>query len=158
MHGALRVDRLAEASRDEHHPQNLAKHHACYGHWKSHVEWISGRSMMLALLRTDNGSGAFRARTYLIIRETTWLAVPRQESVRARRSHTLGAGGQARPIDTRGGPVAGLQPATSPGGGLWSAPQPLARSLRHHGPTPPTAGRPATETARDLASWAWART
>src|SRR5262245_49830390 len=28
----------------------------------------------------------------------------------------MGAGGQARPIDTRGGPGAGLQPATSPGG------------------------------------------
>ena len=43
--------------------------------------------------------------------------------VRARKSHTWGAGGQARPIDTEGGPVAGLQPAQSLSGGLWSAPQ-----------------------------------
>src|SRR5262249_10880303 len=64
-----------------------------------------------------------------------FLTGPDRESVRARRSHTMGAGGRARPIDPRGGPGVGLRPATSPGGGFGSAPQPLARSLRHRGPT-----------------------
>jgi len=39
-----------------------------------------------------------------------------------------------------------------------SGPPPdLAQSLRRRGPTPLTAGRPASETARDLALWARAR-
>jgi hypothetical protein len=44
-----------------------------------------------------------------------------RESVRARRSHTMGAGGRARPIDPRGGPGAGPQP------------MPLARWPNSHG-------------------------
>jgi hypothetical protein len=63
------------------------------------------------------------------------LTGPAGESVRARRSHTMGVGGRARRIETRGGPVAGLQPATSPDGGSWPAPRLLGRSLGHRGPT-----------------------